>query len=102
MTRQFSLSSETEERDLCNALVDGTKIKTADFYEGRPECSNDGIRFKDHSGIHSSRPRVVAAIKFSRATYKKMVQNLAWATAYNLVAIPVAGAFSSTKNSISP
>ena len=38
-----------------------------------------------------SDPRdVVGAIKLSRATYKKMVQNLVWATAYNLVAIPVA------------
>jgi Cu2+-exporting ATPase len=38
-----------------------------------------------------SDPRdVVGAIELSRATYRKMVQNLAWATAYNLVAIPVA------------
>lgn len=39
-----------------------------------------------------SDPRdVVAAIKLSRATYRKMIQNLVWATAYNLVAIPIAG-----------
>jgi Cu2+-exporting ATPase len=39
-----------------------------------------------------SDPRdVVAAIELSRATYRKMIQNLVWATAYNLVAIPVAG-----------
>jgi Cu2+-exporting ATPase len=39
-----------------------------------------------------SDPRdVVAAIELSRATYRKMVQNLVWATAYNLVAIPIAG-----------
>ncbi|HJT69350.1 MAG TPA: heavy metal translocating P-type ATPase [Terriglobales bacterium] len=39
-----------------------------------------------------SDPRdVVGAIELSRATYQKMVQNLVWATAYNLVAIPVAG-----------
>jgi Cu2+-exporting ATPase len=38
-----------------------------------------------------SDPRdVVAAIELSRATYTKMVQNLVWATGYNLVAIPVA------------
>ena len=38
-----------------------------------------------------SDPRdVVGAIELSRATYSKMVQNLVWATAYNLVAIPVA------------
>ena len=33
---------------------------------------------------------VVGAIELSRATYRKMLQNLAWATGYNLVAIPVA------------
>ena len=33
---------------------------------------------------------VVAAIELSRATYRKMIQNLVWATGYNLVAIPVA------------
>ena len=39
-----------------------------------------------------SDPRdVVGAIKLSRATYRKMIQNLVWATAYNLIAIPVAG-----------
>jgi Cu2+-exporting ATPase len=38
-----------------------------------------------------SDPRdVVGAIELSRASYRKMVQNLVWATAYNLVAIPVA------------
>jgi Cu2+-exporting ATPase len=34
---------------------------------------------------------VVGAIELSRATYRKMIQNLVWATAYNLIAIPVAG-----------
>jgi Cu2+-exporting ATPase len=39
-----------------------------------------------------SDPRdVVAAIELSRASYRKMIQNLVWATAYNLVAIPIAG-----------
>jgi Cu2+-exporting ATPase len=33
---------------------------------------------------------VVSAIELSRASYRKMVQNLFWATAYNVVAIPVA------------
>jgi Cu2+-exporting ATPase len=38
-----------------------------------------------------SDPRdVVGAIALSRATYRKMVENLVWATGYNLVAIPVA------------
>jgi Cu2+-exporting ATPase len=38
-----------------------------------------------------SDPRdVVGAIELSRATYSKMLQNLVWATGYNLVAIPIA------------
>jgi Cu2+-exporting ATPase len=38
-----------------------------------------------------SDPRdVVRAIKLSRATYRKMVQNLLWATVYNVIAIPAA------------
>jgi P-type Cu2+ transporter len=36
-------------------------------------------------------PRDVAsAIKLSRASYRKMIQNLVWATGYNALAIPVA------------
>lgn len=39
-----------------------------------------------------SDPRdVVGAIELSRATYRKMIQNLLWATGYNLIAIPIAG-----------
>jgi Cu2+-exporting ATPase len=40
--------------------------------------------------VRSDPGDVVGAIELSRATYGKMVQNLAWATGYNLVAIPVA------------
>ena len=38
-----------------------------------------------------SNPRdVVNLIKLSRATYRKMVQNMVWATAYNVIALPLA------------
>ena len=45
--------------------------------------------------LASSDPRAVTGvIDLSRASYRKMVQNLVWATAYNVLAIPVAaGAF---------
>ena len=33
---------------------------------------------------------VVSILKLSRATYRKMVQNLFWATGYNFLAIPLA------------
>ena len=49
-------------------------------------------RVKDAEGRQDRLyPRdVVGAIELSRATYSKMIQNLVWATGYNLVAIPVA------------
>ncbi|MEH0934845.1 heavy metal translocating P-type ATPase [Micromonospora psammae] len=41
--------------------------------------------------LASSDPRgVTAVIRLSRASYRKMVQNLAWAAGYNVVAIPLA------------
>jgi Cu2+-exporting ATPase len=33
---------------------------------------------------------VLAAMRLSRASYRKMIQNLAWATGYNVIAIPLA------------
>jgi P-type Cu2+ transporter len=39
----------------------------------------------------NSNPRDVAdLILFGKATYRKMIQNLAWATGYNIVALPLA------------
>ena len=38
----------------------------------------------------SSPKDIVRLISFGKATYRKMVQNLIWATGYNVVAIPLA------------
>jgi P-type Cu2+ transporter len=40
--------------------------------------------------VRSNPLDVVATIKLSKATYRKMVQNLIWATGYNVVTIPLA------------
>ena len=40
--------------------------------------------------VRSNPLDVVAVIKLSRATYRRMVQNLLWAVGYNVVAIPLA------------
>ena len=41
--------------------------------------------------LASNDPRaVVSLIELSRASYRKMVQNLAWAGGYNLIALPLA------------
>jgi len=54
--------------------------------------------------LASSDPRSVAGvIRLSRATYRKMVQNLVWAAGYNIVAIPLAaGAFAWAGLDLSP
>jgi len=40
--------------------------------------------------VRSNPQDVVAIVELSRATYRKMIQNLFWATGYNVVAIPLA------------
>ncbi len=40
--------------------------------------------------VRSNPGDVAAILKLSRATYKKMIQNLWWAAGYNIVAIPIA------------
>ncbi|HUF98515.1 MAG TPA: copper-translocating P-type ATPase, partial [Ilumatobacter sp.] len=54
--------------------------------------------------LASSDPRGVASvIRLSRASYRKMVQNLAWAAGYNVLAIPLAaGAFAWAGITLSP
>ena len=40
--------------------------------------------------VRSNPQDVVAILALSRATYRKMIQNLLWATGYNVVALPLA------------
>jgi len=40
--------------------------------------------------VRSNPLDVVAIVELSRATYRKMIQNLVWATGYNVVALPLA------------
>jgi Cu2+-exporting ATPase len=40
--------------------------------------------------VNSNPKDIVSLILFGKATYRKMVQNLAWATGYNIVALPLA------------
>lgn len=40
--------------------------------------------------VNSNPEDVVTLINFGKATYQKMVQNLIWATGYNVIAIPLA------------
>ena len=40
--------------------------------------------------VNSNPKDVVSLIRFGKATYRKMIQNLLWATGYNIVALPLA------------
>ena len=40
--------------------------------------------------VNSDPQKVVQMIDFGRKTYRKMIQNLAWAVGYNIIAIPLA------------
>ena len=40
--------------------------------------------------VNSNPHDVVNLILFGKATYRKMIQNLIWATGYNIVALPLA------------
>ncbi len=40
--------------------------------------------------VNSNPADIVSLILFGKATYRKMIQNLIWATAYNIIALPLA------------
>ncbi len=40
--------------------------------------------------VNSNPKDIASLIMFGKATYKKMIQNLIWATGYNVIAIPLA------------
>jgi len=52
--------------------------------------SNVAVETVDVILVRSNPLDVVAIVQLSRATYRKMIQNLVWATGYNIVAIPLA------------
>jgi Cu2+-exporting ATPase len=54
--------------------------------------------------LASSDPRgVLGVVRLSRASYRKMIENLAWGAGYNLIAIPLAaGVFSFAGITLSP
>jgi len=52
--------------------------------------------------VNSDPQDILRLIRFGKATYRKMLQNLFWATAYNLIAIPVAAGMFYPRFMISP
>ena len=54
------------------------------------QSANSGATITNNILVKSNPQDVVAMIRFAKATYRKMVQNLAWATGANAIAMPLA------------
>ena len=53
--------------------------------------------------VNSNPKDIVSLILFGKATYRKMIQNLIWATGYNVIALPLAaGVLYKMGNLLSP